>query len=151
MPKRILFALSLLLLVACGGRAAVGPAATLPPAPTSVTAALPDDPGAATATAGAAIFLPVLPGGAGATPTATAGGGEAAGKAGGTASATSGAGWKAAGASRPQGARSSGREYQIAAPAVEATTAPATAAPNRIWDLTRFKLPIRSNGSRTSI
>lgn len=76
MPKRILFALSLLLLVACGGRAAVGPAATLPPAPTSVTAALPDDPGAATATAGAAIFLPVLPGGAGATPTATAGGGE---------------------------------------------------------------------------
>ncbi len=91
MPKQILLAFGLVLLVACGGRAAVGPAATFAPAPTAATAAVPTgaatlplDPGAATAgaatataataTAGAAVFLPVLPGGAGAAPEATAGG-----------------------------------------------------------------------------
>jgi len=93
MPKRTFIVLGLLLLAACGGRVVVGPAATFPPAPTAVTAVVPTsaanipaDAGAATATAGAAVFLPVLPGGAGATtaddrppaaaPTTTADGGQ---------------------------------------------------------------------------
>ena len=76
MSKRILLALGLLLLVACGGRAAVGPVATFPPeatadgrqptaAPTTTA-----DGGQPTAATAPAVFLPVLPGGAEATPTA---------------------------------------------------------------------------------
>ncbi|HQF71333.1 MAG TPA: hypothetical protein PLH39_08660 [Promineifilum sp.] len=64
MPKRILLAFGLVLLVACGGRAAVGPAATFPP---EATADGRQPTAAPTTTAAPAVFLPVLPGGAEAT------------------------------------------------------------------------------------
>ena len=65
MPKRIVLAFGLVLLVACGGRAAVGPAATVPPLPPAAASLAPPDAATVAATATAAgVFLPVLPGGA---------------------------------------------------------------------------------------
>ena len=73
MPKRIVLAFGLVLLVACGGRAAVGPAATVPPLPPAAASLAPPDAATVAATATAAgVFLPVLPGGA----ATTAGGGQ---------------------------------------------------------------------------